>query len=158
MVFHLESWILGFVDGEGCFCVSFSKSAKLKTGLEVRPSFSVSQKKDSVRKNPSLALIEKFFECGSQRPFNSNGTQKYEVRNLQDLNTIIIPFFQENTLITQKQNDFVLFAQVCSLMKQNKHLSTEGLREIIELATAMNFSGKRTYSKTELLDILNKHS
>lgn len=155
MSLELESWIMRFIDGEGCFCVSFSKRPKLTTGLEVRPSFSISQKRNSVS---SLVLIEQFFGCGGLRSCTSDGTDKYEVRKLRDLNTIIIPFFQKSSLVTQKQNDFVLFAQVCSLMKQNKHLSKEGLREIIELAGSMNSSGKKKYTKKDLLNILDKRS
>jgi hypothetical protein len=39
----LDSYISGFVDGEGCFCVSFQPSNRHRFGWEVRPSFSVSQ-------------------------------------------------------------------------------------------------------------------
>lgn len=154
MTLHLESWIMGFIDGEGCFCVSFSKVARLNTGLDVRPSFSVSQKRNS---KAALHTIHDFFGCGGIRSSNSDGTEKYEVRKLQDLNSVIIPFFQKTSLLTEKQKDFVLFSRVCSLMKQNRHHSKEGLIEIIELSVLMNSSGKRKYSKEELLDILNKH-
>ena len=40
------SYITGFVDGEGCFCVTFSKSKRHKFGWDIRPSFSVSQNSD----------------------------------------------------------------------------------------------------------------
>jgi hypothetical protein len=42
----LNSYISGFVDGEGCFCVSFQPSKRHRFGWEVRPSFSVSQNAD----------------------------------------------------------------------------------------------------------------
>jgi len=45
---EIESYITGFVDGEGCFAVSFSRRAKFKLGIEVRPSFSISQNKRSL--------------------------------------------------------------------------------------------------------------
>src|SRR5882757_10267795 len=39
----LDPWfVTGLTDGEGCFCVSLAIRAKLRTGLEVRPSFSLS--------------------------------------------------------------------------------------------------------------------
>ena len=34
----ISSYISGYVDGEGCFTVSFSPRRKLRTGWEVRPS------------------------------------------------------------------------------------------------------------------------
>src|ERR1700704_5619847 len=42
----LSAYFAGFVDGEGCFTVSFSPRSKLLIGWEVRPSFSVSQNAD----------------------------------------------------------------------------------------------------------------
>ena len=42
----ISSYISGYVDGEGCFTVSFSPRRKLRMGWEVRPSFSVSQNAD----------------------------------------------------------------------------------------------------------------
>ena len=42
----LASYISGYVDGEGCFCVSFQPSRRHRFGWEVRPSFSVSQNAD----------------------------------------------------------------------------------------------------------------
>jgi LAGLIDADG DNA endonuclease family protein len=39
----LDPWfVTGLTEGEGCFCVSFSRRARLRLGLEVRPSFSLS--------------------------------------------------------------------------------------------------------------------
>ena len=35
-------YVSGLTEGEGCFCVSFAIRAKLRTGLEARPSFSLS--------------------------------------------------------------------------------------------------------------------
>ena len=42
----LPSYISGYVDGEGCFNVSFCRRAAMRTGWDVRPSFSVSQNDD----------------------------------------------------------------------------------------------------------------
>src|SRR5688572_18971224 len=35
----LRSYISGYIDGEGCFCVSFQPSRRHRFGWEVRPSF-----------------------------------------------------------------------------------------------------------------------
>ena len=43
---YIASYISGYVDGEGCFTISYSPRIKLRTGWEVRPSFSVSQNAD----------------------------------------------------------------------------------------------------------------
>jgi len=152
--FVIESWIVGFIDGEGCFCVSFTEKANLSLGIEVRASFSVSQKKHSIF---ALQKIEDYFQCGGIRFCKKDGTNKYEVRNFNDLTTKIIPFFKHYSLFTQKQNDFALFLEICSLIKQNQHLSKTGLIQIIELAYEMNQSGARKRKKEELLALLERN-
>lgn len=75
----LGSYISGYVDGEGCFCVSFQPSKKHKLGWEVRPSFSVSQNQD---RSETLNIILKFLKCGTLRRDYSDKTLKYEVRSI----------------------------------------------------------------------------
>lgn len=147
------SYITGFVDGEGSFLISFQKRAKMKMGLEVRPSFTVSQHR---RSKDVLDRLEKFFECGSIRFNKSDQTYKYEVRSLQDLTRRIIPHFVKFPLQTTKQNDFLKFQKICELMKMSKHLSFIGLRTIIETSYTMNNLGARRYELRSLLSIVDK--
>ena len=147
----LTGWITGFTDGEGSFSVSFSKRAKMSTGLEVRPSFSLSQKDGS---HESFKLLEQVFSGGGIRYSKKDDTWKYEIRNLSSLLNQVIPFFEKHRLQTRKINDFYLFSEVCFLMKKNQHLNEKGLSEIIEKAYSMNPSGKRRYTKDSLLSFL----
>ena len=147
------SYVTGFVDGEGSFLVSFQKRAKMNTGLEVRPSFTVSQH----RRNREVILwLQNFFKCGSIRFNRSDQTYKYEVRSLQDLTKRIIPHFEKFPLKTSKQTDFLKFQRICQLMKESKHLSRAGVITIIELAYTMNNYGARRYEKSSLLKIVDK--
>jgi len=150
---ELSSYITGFVDGEGSFLVSFSNRPKLSVGIEVRPSFSVSQHKRS--KNIIVELC-KFFQCGSVRFSQRDQNYKYETRSLKDLVDIIIPHFEKYPLRTSKKEDFNLFRQICLLMKKNKHLSAKGVKQIIRLAYQMNNLGSRRYEQEYLLRIVNK--
>src|SRR5438876_11498002 len=99
----LSAYFAGFVDGEGCFMVSFSPRSTLLIGWEVRPSFSVSQNAD---RSEVLVLMQRHFECGSIRPDRSDKTLKYEVRRLDDLVERIIPFFEAHPLIYSNQGYF----------------------------------------------------
>jgi LAGLIDADG endonuclease len=139
----VAAYIAGFVDGEGCFTVSFSPRSKLLIGWEVRPSFSVSQNAD---RSEVLVLMQKYFGCGSIRPDRSDKTLKYEVRSLDDLVEHVVPFFEAYPLLSSKQRDFERFAQVCRLVRARAHRSQPGLRAIVELAMAMNASGKRKFA------------
>ena len=144
-------YITGFTDGEGCFSISFNRRAKLKTGIEIRPSFSIGQNKRSLQ---VLKDINTYFGCGAIRFNKSDQLYKYEVRSIGDLMKRIIPHFQKFPLQTSKQRDFDIFAQVCELIYQSKHLNAKYLEQIIQQSYLMNGSGKRKYTSEELLKIL----
>ena len=148
---NLPSYITGYVDGEGCFTVSFSPRRKLRIGWEVRPSFSVSQNAD---RSEVLLAIEDYFGCGSIRPDRSDNTLKYEVRNIDDLIEKVIPHFERYPLLSSKKRDFERFASVCKLVKQKAHLTEAGFREIVALAMEMNASGKRKFVTEQIVETL----
>lgn len=140
-------WYLsGYADGEGSFCVSFSPRSRLRSKLEVRPSFSVSQNSD---RSEVLKLFQKVLDCGYIRPDRSDKTLKFEVRSLKELNEKVIPFFKTYQLKSSKRNDFSLFSKVCQMMAGDKNL-----KKIVNLALKMNTSGIRKYDKQKLLSIL----
>lgn len=143
----LNSYISGFVEGEGCFCVSFNKRSRLHTKIEVRPSFSISQNKRNLE---LMKMVNNHFQCGAIRFSKSDQNYKYEVRSISDLYKKIIPFFKNYPLQGAKQADFEKFVQVCELVYQNQHLNAGKLIRIIELSYQIN-CGKRKYKKEELL-------
>mmetsp|Transcript_30684 Transcript_30684/g.86767 ORF Transcript_30684/g.86767 Transcript_30684/m.86767 type:complete len:177 (-) Transcript_30684:65-595(-) len=146
------SFISGFVDGEGCFTFYFTKRGKL--GVQITPSFSISQ---SMRSKQIVFAFETYFQCGGIRKVQKDGTFKYEVRSIQDLNHKIIPFFQKYPLYTTKWQDFEIFVYVCSLIQKKLHLTQNGMKDIINLVFTMNNNGQhRQYSKEEFLKILDK--
>jgi hypothetical protein len=139
---HMPSYISGYVDGEGCFCVSLRPQPRIRIGWEVRPSFSVSQNGD---RSELIMLLPHVFACGSIRPDRSDKTLKFEVRSLKQLAGNIIPFFDLFPLLSSKREDFELFRTVCQVMVDGQHLRPEGLFEIAGLAEQMN-GGVRRYS------------
>ena len=149
---HLVPWyVTGLVDGEGCFTVSFTLRPSLSTGIEVRPSFSVTLNKRSL---DVLEKLRQFFKCGSIRYSRSDRTYKWEVRSVPEIVKHVLPHFECYPLQTAKREDFERFAQICRWVFSNHHLNREYLRRIIELAYEMNPSGKRRYRKEELLRVL----
>ena len=145
------SYISGFVDGEGCFCVSFQPSKRHRFGWEVRPSFSVSQNADRAE---LLYVIQERWGCGFIRPDRSDKTVKFEVRNVGDLVEKVLPHFKAYPLMSSKRTDFERFARICELVSDDRHLELEGFEEIVRLALEMNPSGKRKYSGSEILSSL----
>ena len=147
----LNSYISGFVDGEGCFCVSFQPSKRHRFGWEVRPSFSVSQNADRAE---LLHIIQEEWGCGSIRPDRSDKTLKLEIRNVGELVAKVLPHFRTFPLMSSKQADFERFARICELVSDGRHLEQEGLEEIVRLAMEMNPSGKRKYIGSDILKSL----
>jgi|SRR3989339_1016926 len=144
---NIQEYISGYVDGEGCFSISFSKREKFLVGWETKPSFSVSQNEDRAQ---ILFLMQEFFECGFIRRDYSDKTLKYEVRSLSDLINKVIPHFKKYPLLSEKQKDLEFFKRVCILMQKNLHRDKEGLQKIMNLVFKMNPSGKRKYTKAEM--------
>lgn len=148
---NLEEYISGYVDGEGCFSVSFSVRPKLNVGWEVKPSFCVGQNYD---RREVLDLMQKHFGCGNMRRDYHDKTLKYEVRSLEELIEKIIPHFKKFPLYSGKQKDFEKFAKICELMKNSYHLKVSGLKKILDVAYTMNSSGRRRFTKEEILSSL----
>ena len=152
---NFPSWLSGFVDGDGCFYISFTKRSANSLAIDVKPSFSLTQHKRSLK---CLSDISHYFNCGgsSTRFDKKNQNYKFEVRSLTDLTDIIIPHFEKYPLLTDKANDFNKFRYVCNLMKNKWHLNPTGLAIIISTAYSMNATGKRKYPKSTWLKILFK--
>ena len=132
-------WIVGFVDGEGCFSVTIQK-ATTTTGWQVFPEFVVTQGEKSLQ---VLHDLQEFFECGRvfiNRRSDNHREHLYRfcVRSIADLRGKIIPFFRDNQLRTAKRIDFEKFVRVLELMEERKHLNSEGIMEIAIIAQMMN--------------------
>jgi hypothetical protein len=130
--------------------VSFAVRAKLRTGLEVRPSFSLSLNEKDLG---LLRDLQAFFGCGWIRESKSDRTFKYEARSVVDLLDPIIPHFERYPLRGAKATSFGAFANVCRMIEQGDHLRRDGLRSIIDTAYEMNL-GKRRLTRDDLLRAL----
>ena len=143
----IPSYLSGYVDGEGCFCVSLRPQPRIKVGWEVRPSFSVSQNEDRAE---LIRLLPTLFGGGTIRPDRSDKTLKFEIRSLQMLVESVIPFFETWPLLSSKREDFETFSVICKKMTSGEHLTPHGIVEIANLAEGMNSSGIRRY-RTEMI-------
>lgn len=148
---YIFGYISGYIDGEGCFSISFSKRKKIKIGWETKPSLSVSQNEDRAQ---ILYLMKKLFGCGFMRRDYSDKTLKYEIRSLSDLINKVIPFFEKYPLISKKKKEFENFRKICLLMAKEEHLTKKGFKRIAKIAFKMHPSGKRKYTLTEILKSL----
>ena len=133
-------WIVGFIDGEGCFSISIFKNKTSKLGWQLFPELAVTQGEKSLS---SLNLIKDFLGCGrifvNRRHDNhKENIYRYCVRSLEDLDAIVIPFFKKNKLRTSKSKDFEHFVEAVEIMKTGEHLSLAGLRKVAHISSKMN--------------------
>ncbi len=130
-------WVVGFVDGEGCFHVSILRHPEMRTGYQVLPEFTVVQHERDIQ---ILYALKAFFGCGVVRR-NHDDRWAYRVRDLKCLERIC-DFFTRHPLKTKKNVDFIRFRRIVQKMREGKHLTREGLLEIIDIALRMN-TGRR---------------
>jgi hypothetical protein len=127
-------WIVGFVDGEGCFHVSVNPHAEMSVGYQVLPEFTVVQHERDVQ---ILHALKAHFGCGVVRK-NHGDRMAYRVRSKENLLQKIVPFFMAHPLKTKKRVDFLKFREVLLLMEKNAHLDLDGVAEIRAIASQMN--------------------
>ena len=137
---RLEGWIVGFVDGEGCFSCPIQRNARMGRGWQVQPKFVVVQNERSAE---VLELIRDFLGCGkiyrNQRNDNHReDLMSYQVSRWHELRDVVVPFFDANPLRTAKREDFENFKKILNLMDVRRHLTFDGLREIAEIVQTMN--------------------
>ena len=132
------NWIVGFVDGEGCFHVGINRMPKMQVGFQVLPEFRVVQHQ---RDEKVLYQLQNYFGFGIVTK-NHGERKEFRVRGLENLNNIV-RFFQEYPLKTSKQKNFEIFSQTLSLMNNNEHLNKKGLEKIRKLAETMNRQASR---------------
>ena len=127
-------WVVGFVDGEGCFHVSINPHAEMSLGYQVLPEFTVVQHERDIQ---ILHALKAYFGCGVVRK-NHGDRMAYRVRGKEHLLEKIVPFFMKHPLKTKKNVEFLKFRDVLLLMEKNAHLTADGVERIRAIAAEMN--------------------
>src|SRR5665213_174064 len=151
--FRLEldpQWVVGFVDGEGCFSVSIHAHPGVRSfGWQINPVFHVYQHQDA---RFVLDALVPFFGCGRVRAKGGlSSVLTYAVDGLRDLEERIIPFFCTHPPLV-KQADFRRFVDIVDVLRSKAHFTPAGFEHAVRLAYAMNANGKQR--KRSLYDVL----
>jgi hypothetical protein len=137
-----NDWVVGFVDGEGCFYVGIIEHPEMTAGYQVLPEFRIVQHQSDVQ---VLFALKKFFRSGVVRK-NHDYRSELRIRKLDSL-LEVVKFFEKHPLKTKKNADFKKFARIVRWMEEEKHLTMEGLTEIIRTASLMNRAEKPIAAK-----------
>jgi LAGLIDADG DNA endonuclease family protein len=142
-------WVVGFVDGEGCFCVSIHSHPGVRSfGWQINPVFQVSQHVDS---RHVLDALPRFFDCGRVRGKGPRSrVMIFAVDRRRELIERIIPFFEAHPLVV-KRDDFQLFAEITRQLAAGVHFTPSGFEHVVRLAFAMNANGKQRSKSLEVV-------
>jgi hypothetical protein len=155
-------WVIGFVDGEGCFSIGFVRQPDrtgrkgYKTGYQVAHEFAVTQGAKSVS---CLQELVDFFGVGgiiANKRYDNHKEHlyRYVVRRRKDLIQTIIPFFMAHPMHSSKQRDFEKFVRCVEMIDVGVHRTHPGLADIAEIAQTMN----RQKPRQDLIRILRDHT
>jgi hypothetical protein len=159
---ELRGWVIGFVDGEGCFSVSFLRQQRRQNGngggigFQVFHEFVVTQGERSIG---ALYELREHFGVGQvivnrRHDDHRENLHRYVVRRREDLLETIIPFFRQHPLRTAKRCDFAKFATCVELVDGGNHRTREGLLGIVQIVETIN----RRKPRPELVRILRDHT
>lgn len=121
-----DDWIVGFVDGEGCFSFSLIRNDSLKFGYQIQGEFTVVQHKRDIQ---LLHKLKDHFGCGSVA-VNHGERYHWRVKNLSQFITIIIPYFEKHELLTNKKFQLPVFKDICYRLQAKQHFTEDGFNEI----------------------------
>lgn len=148
-----DDYFAGFVDGEGCFYVGFSKRKDLPLRWQVITEFHLSQ-------NPGgkniLEALKSRIGCGYLKPNHAKSlkdkTWVLIVKDRKDLREKLIPFFKKHQLYSSKNIDFQIFARVLKLIDRGEHLKRPGFNKVVRMVFKSPKTGLKKYSKDVLMN------
>lgn len=138
---RINPWyIVGFVEGEGCFSITISSHKTKKLGKDPRLIFEIELRGDD---RPILEQIREYFGCGQIFDLNYDRYGwtphvKYAVKSTKEILNKIIPFFRKFSLKGKKSRDFDKFCQAAKIFKRKQHLTKEGLNRLYKIREGMN--------------------
>jgi hypothetical protein len=151
-----NDYLAGFADGEGTFYIGFSYRKDLPLKWQILTEFHVSQ-------NPGgrnvLESFKKVLKCGYLKPNHAKNPKDkswiFIVKNKNDLEEKVIPYFKKHQLHTSKQLDFELFSQVIKDMRSGKHLNKNGFVKIVNYIFNNEGKNHRRYDKSYIFSHLD---
>jgi LAGLIDADG DNA endonuclease family protein len=111
-------YIAGFVDGEGCFYLTYRSEIKYSRVGQPKyyrwlPYFAIMLRSDDVE---ILYKIRATLACGNVYYSRNKSLTSFNVQNINDLYGKILPFFEKFELRAKKRLDFELWKQALIIL------------------------------------------
>lgn len=142
-------YLLGFVDGEGCFCISIKNQKSAKARWVLDPIFHVTQ---HIKNKDILYHLQSILECGVViKKYGQEDTMQFTVQSRKELISKVIPFFKKYKLIVKRKN-FEIFSEVVEGLEEHQHGDIKSFKRLLKKVFTMNGEGK--YRRYKLEDIM----
>ena len=140
-------YLVGFIDGEGCFSISLCKHKTLKQRKEVRLAFEIELRNDD---REILERVRDTLKCGQiyKLDYERYGWRphvKYKISKFSDIADKLIPFLKKYPLQAKKAKSFKIFVKAMELMKNREHLTVKGIQKFEKLQQRMRKIGKKNF-------------
>jgi hypothetical protein len=142
------AYISGLCQTDGSFFCSIILSSKHRFGIQFRPKFTITADLDS---KYVLDNIKDFLGCGKVSINIKNHTAEFEVEKLKDLNSKIIPHFNNYPVFCAKLHAFNLFEQIVSALINKDKRTLDGRLKMLQMALSMNSTTNRKEDRINLL-------
>jgi hypothetical protein len=154
----LSAWyVTGFMDGEGCFCVSIHR-VPTRRGWYLGPVVQAYQHRDRA---DILERLQAFFGCGRIRPKGPNSSVvTLSVDGVPSIVENVLPHFDRYPLQSAKHQHYLVFREIVLRMCRKEHLRPDGFLELARLAFTMNATGKQRQYTLAMIEsgILRGHT
>ena len=108
-------------------------SSKHKLNKKVQLEFNLSQ---HARDEELMKVIANYFGTGAV--YLNRNAFVYRVVNFSELTDKVLPLFKDNPIQGIKYFDYLDLLKAVNIIKENKHLTLEGLEEIQKIKNGMN--------------------
>ena len=141
------NYLVGFVDGEGSFCVSMNKHKTTKFKVDIRPEFEIELREDDAE---IIHRIQATLNCGNiyrleYERYDWLPHVKFRVGKISELQEIVVPFFEKYPLQAKKREDFNIFKVIVDMVYRKEHLTYSGIKRILKLREKMRQHSKKHY-------------
>ena len=115
-------YIAGFVDGEGCFYLTYRSETKLNRPgspkyLRWIAYFAILLREDD---REILEMMKNTLGCGNIYKMKNKQQTSLNIQNIHDLHDKVMPFFKLYPLRAKKLHDFKLWCQALVILYNNK--------------------------------------
>jgi hypothetical protein len=112
--------IVNLTNNDGCFDLQFRKDTRKErtnspTYYRWKMQFVVTGPKEKIK---LLEKIKKELKCGAVNV--SKDQARFSVQKIDDINSVVVPFFKKNQLASQKKKDFELWQKAAGIIQKNK--------------------------------------